>query len=731
MPIEIPEQDQNASDGRPRNFGFDIASSMLESLGINMYTSIGKSLSEFVANAYDADATEVTVQIPFESIEQERTALRSKAKEEVESKKRDKFTVLNDPLPGHVEITIHDNGHGMSPADIKSKLLIVSRNRRKDGGDKSESGTRYVMGRKGLGKLAGFGTAGRITIRSKRSGESFATSFTMDYDAIKNQDRVNQSLFDAIYFDDQPVDEHGTTITLSNLRCDSLRASEQTIRDSLSQNFSILGETFAIILNKKPIEEIPADYEFIYPADDTEKDAAGFATKTVEVGDIFKFDIRYLVKFRARVNDPAEKKFDDKGRELQRGNLLTAMRGARIYCNRRLAEGPSLLQLDTGMHNFHSQAYMECIVHADDIDKHKEVDHIGTNRADLKSDSEVVNALHSTVTEIMRLALYAHSKYRDEQVKKHVEQDEFTKNLLTRLDGSSKNVKDATKKLLSVLATTQGVKSDFYKNSAPLVLQSMNAGAVLANLIKIETDPQSMSVVAHELAELARVETRDVLRLYRSRRHGIEGLRKLIEQARANWKKGKRFENDLHKTLKENPWLIDPDFSRYLTSDKPLGDVARGLADLLKIDEKAPEQKLDDQGHILNEDTRPDLVFAMCNPSMPTTVTIVELKTPNHPLRIQHLMQLEGYMMNVEKWLISKYDTPVSVKGILIGDTDPESQSQDVQLLNKKHREMGALSPIEIVPLPNLLERAKKTHLDAIDALEKDEEFYDAELSVE
>jgi hypothetical protein len=638
--------------------------------------------------------------------------------------------VLNDPLPDEIKIIISDNGHGMSPEDVEQKLLMVSRNRRKEAGDKSESGSRNVMGRKGLGKLAGFGTAGKITIRSKRKGESFATSFTMDYDTIKQQGLVQSSKFDAIYEENQPIDDSGTTIILSRLRCDSLKASEQTINDSLAQNFCMLGETFGVYLNGVLVEEVPAEYEFEYPLSD-ERDSEGFATLNVEVAGVVSFPIRYIVKFRARANDPSgEPKLDSKGRPLQRGNILTALRGARIYCNQRLAEGPSLLKLDTGMHNFHSQAYMECIVHADAIDSH-EVDHIGTNRADLKSDSEVVDALHDSVTEIMRLALYAHSKYRDTQVIKQVDEDPFTKGLLTRLEGSSREIKSATRKLLSTLATTQGIKSEFYINAAPLVLESMNAGEVLANLIKLEADPKSLAVVAHELTELARVEIRDVLKLYRGRKHGIEGLRKLIKQARESWKKGKRFENALHKTLKENPWLIHPDFSRYLTSDKPLGDVARELSKSLKIDNDALEQEIDDEGNIKDEDTRPDLVFTMSNAASPTIVTIVELKTPNHPLRNSHLTQLEGYMLHVERWLKTKHTSPVVVKGILIGDTDPNSQSSDVQLLNKKHSEMGALSLIEIIPLPELLERAKKIHIDAIESLESDEVHYDDELRVD
>ena len=205
----------------------------------------------------------------------------------------------------------------------------------------------------------------------------------------------------------------------------------------------------------------------------------------------------------------------------------------------------------------------------------------------------------------------------------------------------------------------------------------------------------------------------------------------MIEQARASWKKGARFENDLHKTLKENPWLIKPEFSRYLTSDQPLGDVAKEIANTLKIDEKSPDLAQDVEGNIVDEDNRPDLVFAMSDSNSPSTISIVELKTPNYPLRMEHLTQLKGYIMRVENWLKAKYPHQVVVRGFLIGDTDETSKSESVQLLNLEKLKAGPLSQWEIITLPDLLDRAKKTHLDAIEALEKYEEFFDDELSVE
>jgi len=713
---------------RLERFQFDIASGMLESLGLNMYTSIGKSLSEFAANAYDAEATNVWIDIPFEEIDRERTALRERAKREVADETREKFTVLSDPLPSAVKIVIRDDGHGMNPLEIQNKFLIINRNRRQ-GTAKSESGVRDVMGRKGLGKLAGFGTAEQITIWSKRAGVTFATEFTMDYSAIKKNEKVHESFFDAKYDEGLELADHGTRITLSGLRCDSLKASREAVAETLSLNFAIFGDAFKIYLGTERIEEIPAQYEYLYPGPEA-RDTDGLGAQTIVVSEMFSFPIRYVVRFRSRETDesgPPPK--DAKGRLLRRGPLLTSLRGARVYCHGRLAAGPTLLKLSTAMHNFHSQAYMEAIIHADEIDK-QSMDYIGTNRADLKGDSDVVEALRDGITELMRVALYEHSKFRDQKVEELVENDEFSSGLLARIESLPRNIQASTKKLLKTLAAEQGVKSELYRSTAPLVMQGMNAGEVLSNLIRLETDPTSLYVVAQELLELARIENSDVLKLYRGRRAGIEAVRELIERSRKDWKKGARFENLLHGTLKENPWILGPDFNRCLTSDKPLADVARNLSEALAIDEYAPEQAVNEAGEIVDENDRPDLVFVTLDAQLPNVVTIVELKTPNYPLRKEHYEQLNEYRFRVEKWLKAKYaGKTIAVRCLLIGDLDVESKSLQVQMLNELATKQGPDSPIVILPMRLLLDRAKQTHIDAIEVAVRNEEFYEAELS--
>lgn len=209
----------------PEKFRMTIHIGMLQSMGINMYTSIGKSLVEFIANAYDSDSSVVEIDIPFEDITAARDEVRELAKKEVQAGKREAFTSLYEPLPDNISIIIKDDGHGMSAEEIENKFLVVNRNRRDSDGPMTESGNRVVMGRKGIGKLAGFGAAERIRVRSKRKGQTYATVFDMDFDEIKSKESVNKVEFTPEYKFGLDENEQGTTIRLSGLRCDALKAN--------------------------------------------------------------------------------------------------------------------------------------------------------------------------------------------------------------------------------------------------------------------------------------------------------------------------------------------------------------------------------------------------------------------------------------------------------------------------------------------------------------------------
>lgn len=134
----------------------------VDKLGIKLYDRVSAVLAEIIANAYDADATKVTVRLPFGSW---------------------LASLPDKPAVGPYEISVEDDGHGMSAEEVNSHYLLVGADRRnRFGKDRSRDKNRRVMGRKGIGKLAPFGicrTVEVVTAGGKPEGEGYRVSHIM------------------------------------------------------------------------------------------------------------------------------------------------------------------------------------------------------------------------------------------------------------------------------------------------------------------------------------------------------------------------------------------------------------------------------------------------------------------------------------------------------------------------------------------------------------------------
>jgi hypothetical protein len=115
-----------------------------------------------------------------------------------------------------------DDGVGMTRQQAPSQYLIVGRNRRLDGGDHSEGG-RPLHGRKGIGKLAAFGTAGYLECVTVRDGET--TAFGIDYDRLRDYDPNIDYPVERVVDVEQLISpdsgeplSHGTRVRLSPLK---------------------------------------------------------------------------------------------------------------------------------------------------------------------------------------------------------------------------------------------------------------------------------------------------------------------------------------------------------------------------------------------------------------------------------------------------------------------------------------------------------------------------------
>lgn len=693
---------------RPSAFPMAIQGGMLEALGINMYTTIGKCLVEFVANAYDSDATSVELLIPFDRIVEARKDIRDKAKEQAHTAGKSRLNVLLAPLPDDIVIEIRDTGHGMSPNDVRDKFMPINRKRRLDkngeeSNHSSESGRRFVMGRKGLGKLAGFGAAERIEIETKRRGEDFSTTFVMDFNVLRNSENLAHVQIPATYTEGLDLNAHGTTVRLLRLKCDAVSHSKATIEDTIATAFyGIEPADFSIGINGEPLQPVVAAYEFIYSP---EPDEDGFTRDTLVIDDVGNVHFDYIVKFRARVEDPENP-------TLAYGSLEANKRGARIYCNNRLAAGPTLFLLKTGMHNFYATDYMECIIRADEIDR-QAIDFVNTNRTQLREDNEIVQQLVERVSEIMRVAIYTHSQWREDVIRGQLEHKIRDSESLRWIQHLPNKQQSAARNVLKYLATTHDLNSPEFDEIAPHFMDALNASDVLGRLIALRTDPESMLNIVNHLSEWHDVERRDVLKHYKARRNAILAVERLLPRLLDSQEETDSSMQGLHRLLKQNPWMVRPEYANFVTSEKALPSTLTLVAEELRVDEFTDETSGD----------RPELVIVLGNqPTNPYQISVVLLKPLSRSLVQSDYQQLKGYVRDIELWAKEALKEPAAVHGMLVGKKpDPETRSRDERGLLYEMDEAGSRGKLEVIGLEEMLSRARVVHLQIIQILEDEE----------
>lgn len=188
-------------------FEMKISMSVLEALGINLYSNAAAVMSELVANAWDADAG--LVQIVWKA---------------------------DDPTDPRIEI--RDDGTGMTRVQLKKRFLTVGYAKRPTEGTESPGLGRRFMGRKGIGKLSVFSIADVVEVHSARDGERNALKIDVaDLKAkIAAEQRYNP-------VEIEPVDdlgEHGTIIRLFSLKRTRLDLAIAGLRKRVARRFDVL-----------------------------------------------------------------------------------------------------------------------------------------------------------------------------------------------------------------------------------------------------------------------------------------------------------------------------------------------------------------------------------------------------------------------------------------------------------------------------------------------------------
>jgi len=202
---------------------------IIQHLGISLYSKLPAILTEIVANSYDADATEVSININVEK---------------------------------H-SIEIFDDGLGMNLEDINNRFLNVGYDKRRER-EMTPKFRRSVMGRKGIGKLSLFAIAKNIAVYTSKEGEKNA--FLLSDEKLSS----NETEYYPDVLDSSVIDfEHGTKIILTDLKI-KIENFKNNLRKNLSKRFSVIGrdEDFCVKIDNIPVtlEDRPfyKDVQFIW-----------------------------------------------------------------------------------------------------------------------------------------------------------------------------------------------------------------------------------------------------------------------------------------------------------------------------------------------------------------------------------------------------------------------------------------------------------------------------------
>ncbi len=337
----------------------------IEHLGVKMYSNLPNALAELIANAYDADAKTVLINLYDDGDEK--------------------------------RIRVIDDGAGMTFEEVNKKFLRIGRKRREENDKYSPSGERKVTGRKGLGKLAFFGLSETIDIETTKKGTSQKVKFTLSWDDLINTD-------DAHYkpnFTEKKTHRgnQGTEILLRHLKRKS-PFDKKGLSVSLSRLFNLFDKDFQVYLSLNEDDPILIEEKLKY-----ESIEAQFEWEFPEFFENVDAEYKYESQISGKIMSTEKP-------------LKPDLRGITLYSNGRLINTPEFFGVSESSHGY---SYFTGWIEVDYVDEW-EIDVISTDRQSLSWDlprtEELREFLKKTMFEVERQWRAERKEVRREKIQK-------------------------------------------------------------------------------------------------------------------------------------------------------------------------------------------------------------------------------------------------------------------------------------------------------------------------
>ncbi|MBN2580937.1 MAG: ATP-binding protein [Pirellulales bacterium] len=616
-----------------------VAGNIVKHLGVQMYAGRPvPAIAELISNAWDADATEVKIQIPLDE--------------------------AWDPTDSNHFIEVSDNGNGMTWDMVQNAYLIVGYDRRKKEKTDKSPGGRPLQGRKGVGKLAGFGIADTLEVQTVYKDadpsvkEKTLIWIKMDLSDLKKVEQ-GPAPVDVVFAG--PISKapkksrttKGTTVILRHLHERKARNADN-FHHSMAQRFLLIGPKFHLRINGEELREEKIKLQWREPKH-------GWATDNVAGCG----PVRYWIGFT------------ENPRKQNEGELS----GILIYTRGKISQEETFFEISGGVTGQHGLRYMVGMVKAEWLDAGTdEQDHIATPRDSIAWESPEGTALKEWGQKMLRKCLSEWAKFRASLREKQIK--EVNPKIQARIERLAPSYKDIAVRFVEKFKSVEMEPTEF-EDILSWFLDALENATLRSIFQKLrETDIADLEQLDDLLSKMEVRTAVTLLQIIDSNLAAIETLEKMHRQ-------NAKERGVISKHLEGNPWLIDTTWML----NKAEGQVATWIKREFGLEKKGTTGDAD----------RADFFCV----GVGGTLHIVEIKRGAHIATFNDIEQAQKYRKYVTK-RYGELSDPKSIKYAHVQSHLIAAElHENAQSIKQAYADKGW---VFFTTWDDLIERAKHSH---------------------
>lgn len=578
------------------------AGRLIDLLGQQMYGGAVPSVAELVANAWDADASKVEIFIPadFKS-------------------------------PG-AEIIVRDYGTGMSFEELNNFYLHIGYERRTRG--ERTTGGRLVMGRKGIGKLAGFGIAEDIIVTSVKEGKLIELG--LNYSQLRNLETTTDFKF-APLRDEVTSEADGVKVTFKSLKL-SRSINPDSFRISMARRFALGTDSMEIRVNDVLVSKEDLSFEHRYPV-------TGWQEETIEGFGNIQYWFGFL---GSTIQDPE-------------------LRGVSVFARDRVAQfTPFFFNLTGGINGQVALEYLTGQIKADLLDEN--IDYIATDRQTVNWQFDKAPLLEEWGKKKIK-ELCADWKKRHDQ--RNIDRFQHSMgDFYSRIEklALKEEKKDLTAALVKI-ASIERINPDDFKTIANAMVSGVERESVKKVIQRINTaSDEALPELFEAIKEWDIISAVSTAEVVFGRIQIIEQFKKHIDD-RLPEKAGKG-EMDMQTFIKSYPWLLGHRFEQLNPAD---------FYHEKGIDKWIEEILIETTKEYSSADEKDGRRFDLLCIKNDWLIVILELMRPGIAEDYDHVMRLNRYVTRIQTHVnenkASEHFKGKTVFGLLIADNPSKDAS--------------------------------------------------------